>query len=1749
MNTWIKRVMSLLLCICLLLGNAMPALAAEEEDGEFALAVLTADGFVVEPTYIPYEAGEIIAQALLDSNFEFSGLENGWIQEVEGVSDSYSLFYDDNGYDLTVPADSITALCIITKAENGSAEYLALIKSMADFNASTNGVQEYSAALEAYEAAEKEIYAASAARAGELQRALANEMEDYEKFSSGELVTLTLDVDGVSSGLLIGQFGNTYEVNGKSEILVAPGEYVFDLSDGGRNHVRGSIAVETDTTLTATLPEGQWLDSMELSIANGGDWEAVSKIDDWTFAVPDYSGQHLYPYFVPAEDVDTASCAMYLGDGSKRVWRSHETVLARVTEPNSMEGTTLTLEARQAYGGYEQYQTYPIEIIRVPSLSDLTVCSDGTKLPLRFESAVMEYDLTTTGDSVDITPTVRNGGSTIAVNGEAVSGGSANVVLEEGINKIELSVGHENGQSRTYTLNVEKLSSVDVYVDTEADSVEVFNEAGASIAPVDGAYALVPGETYTYITTTDEFYHTSAEFTASQDLMVYAPEPETRDALSSLKVASALKAEPFEVNADFSADVHTYTYQVGSNETNFGIMAVLDDGYSDYAMTAHYDDYRTWNASYAGEKTTTISGPFRPAANFLGVSGIGNVLTLRISKEFEGVTFYQDYILTAQRKLQLNAVSISSNGQALVLNQEDGTAGFSKFVLDYTAQIGQTLSELQMNTKLFGSAAGNDNAVKVTLQSGAWSQVLDYAELIVDEVQTVTIPLDAEADGETIEVTLEREGATAQTYTVALEKLPPVETTITVDPVEALVYLTDGVTGARILPQNGGEYILDTGRTYTYVATEYGYQSTTGSFVAGADAQITIALTKAPENTLKDICVDTDYLSFRGNENNNGITDAFTPITAEDAVLNWANKIGEGTSGGGVGSPIIVGGDLYTYAGSTVFRMDKETGKILASTAMDHASSFSITPPAYGEGMLFVALANGGVQAFNAETLESLWVYADELSGQPNCPVIYQDGYIYTGFWNAEEKQANYVCICVTDEDPSRPDETKLAAWTYTHNGFYWAGAYVADDYLLVTTDDGSNGYTSAYGSILSIDPKTGLLLDSLNMPGVGDLRSSVCYDGETNACYFTSKGGDFYAIEVNADGTFRDNSLKQLHLTNGSDSEKNPPMSTSTPVVYHGRAYIGVSGTGQFVSYSGHNITVIDLKNWKIAYTVPTQGYPQTSGLLTTAYEGDTEYVYVYFLDNYTPGKLRVIRDTAGQNTFDTSYSTTETYTKSGKTYNIETGYVLFTPSSAQAQYAICSPIVDEYGNLYFKNDSGYLMCLGSTIKEVLIEQEPEKTDYEVGQVFDGTGLKVTAVYANGIVKDVTEYVTYSMDPLTADDTEFTVRVDLGEHQMMYQNKDGEAGVEYYVPSATIDLTIYTDHTWNKGTQTKAPTCAQPGEMSFTCMVCGDTKTEPVPATGNHSWNAGVVTTQPTGTKDGVKTYTCNACGGKKTEPVPATGEHIWDEGKVTKAATCTVNGVKTYTCQECGETRNVEIPATGSHSWDSGKVTKEASVIAAGEKGFTCTVCGGEKTEMIPQLDPCDGGSSCVGKTFTDWVPAKNWAHAGMDYAVSRGLMNGVGGGKFDPNGELNRAMLVTILWRYAGSEDVGYSDFADVPQNSWYAKSVAWAAKYGIVNGMGNNKFAPKEPITREQIATILYRYAGYLKLDTPTTGDFSKFEDGPEVSRWAKDAMQWATAAGVLNGSAYNGKLYLNPGDNATRAQTAKLIMSYIELILK
>ena len=181
-------------------------------------------------------------------------------------------------------------------------------------------------------------------------------------------------------------------------------------------------------------------------------------------------------------------------------------------------------------------------------------------------------------------------------------------------------------------------------------------------------------------------------------------------------------------------------------------------------------------------------------------------------------------------------------------------------------------------------------------------------------------------------------------------------------------------------------------------------------------------------------------------------------------------------------------------------------------------------------------------------------------------------------------------------------------------------------------------------------------------------------------------------------------------------------------------------------------------------------------------------------------------------------------------------------------------------------------------------------------------------------------------------------------------------------------------------------------------------------------------------------------------------------------------------------------------------------------------------------------------VGLPFAD-VSGSDWFYNDVRYVYEKGIMDGTGADRFSPNAPLTRAMIVTILYRMAGSPSVsGSSDFTDVAAGKWFAKAVAWAAANGIVNGYGSGLFGPNDPVTREQLAAILYRYAVYGGMTAVTLEEnLGSFADTVQLSAYAIQAMNWAVGQGLINGSGSN----LVPKAQATRAQVAAIIHRYLE----
>ena len=193
------------------------------------------------------------------------------------------------------------------------------------------------------------------------------------------------------------------------------------------------------------------------------------------------------------------------------------------------------------------------------------------------------------------------------------------------------------------------------------------------------------------------------------------------------------------------------------------------------------------------------------------------------------------------------------------------------------------------------------------------------------------------------------------------------------------------------------------------------------------------------------------------------------------------------------------------------------------------------------------------------------------------------------------------------------------------------------------------------------------------------------------------------------------------------------------------------------------------------------------------------------------------------------------------------------------------------------------------------------------------------------------------------------------------------------------------------------------------------------------------------------------------------------------------------------------------------------------------------------------CHHGDDCPLHVFED-LGLLTWYHNGVHFAIEHGLMNGIAEGVFDPEGVSSRAMAVTVLWRMAGKPTVEQTmSFTDVSEDDWFAPAVRWANAEGIVKGYDDMFFGPDDPITREQLAVILYRFAAYLGLDTTVKNSdvLSTFSDADQISDWAVEAITWMVDAGLMKGVSDD---MLDPAAESNRAQLATLLMeldAYIE----
>ena len=351
------------------------------------------------------------------------------------------------------------------------------------------------------------------------------------------------------------------------------------------------------------------------------------------------------------------------------------------------------------------------------------------------------------------------------------------------------------------------------------------------------------------------------------------------------------------------------------------------------------------------------------------------------------------------------------------------------------------------------------------------------------------------------------------------------------------------------------------------------------------------------------------------------------------------------------------------------------------------------------------------------------------------------------------------------------------------------------------------------------------------------------------------------------------------------------------------------------------------------------------------------------------------------------------------------------------------------------------------------------------------------------------------------------------------------------------------------------AATCTQPGRAVGTCARCGVQIDEVIPAKG-HDYSYAETSVAPTCTELGHYKGTCPTCGKDYDDVVPALG-HDWGEWVTSIEPTVSTVGYRYHVCNRdgCGYREGEDIPKLHTHTWDAGVVTQKPTAAEPGVRTYTCTVCGQTRTEAIPATgvpETCNGGPACPGYAFRDMPAPSIWSHAGLDYCIDHGYIAGTSATTVTPDGECTRAMIVSILYRVQGepAKVNGYelkklaAPFDDVERGRWYTDAIWWAKLTGVVSGMSPSTFAPDDPITRAQLAVILYNYTKQFAPESLTeTGSLAGFPDAGSVPSWARTAMAWAVGNGLISGVGENGVSYLRPEGCATRAQVATILMNY------
>ncbi len=536
-------------------------------------------------------------------------------------------------------------------------------------------------------------------------------------------------------------------------------------------------------------------------------------------------------------------------------------------------------------------------------------------------------------------------------------------------------------------------------------------------------------------------------------------------------------------------------------------------------------------------------------------------------------------------------------------------------------------------------------------------------------------------------------------YVFLLHSLPVCTVTFQKSPDSLRLSVYDG-EGSLILPSQDGSYLLTQGETYTYTASAAGYVTGQGSLTPQEDMEVSVTLEKIGGGS-QDSALDAQWPGvYKGADNQNVLT-ADPADGSGNAALNWRKEYGS------LSGIILVDGMVCAYDETRLMLIDPESAEVVKEASLSLQGQTGLgNKPIYGAGKIFVPLVNGRIQAFDAFTLQSLWLYANPDGGILTGGLRCDEGLVYGAYYNSSATKAYLVCLSAEDEDPSSQLEEKTCIWKYgAAGGFYTTSPYT----------DAANLYLVSYGGqLLCLDKTSGYLKQSISLGSLGASGAGLSY--YEGRLYFTSLNGYVCSYAISQEGLDL-GSLQTLKLGGSS---------RSTPVICQNRLYVGYSSgaasTSQPYGSGSYYLAVVDLDSatgaMSLAYQVSVNGMLNESATLVVPGEGsESQAARVYFtVKNGTYAGCYVLWDQAGQ----TQASEQNTYLRL---------------SAASTDLATGSIVMEEDGTFYLCTEGGSLL---SVSRSELVLQDVTVSDPKA--VIDGGSFQP---YADSHSIEVADGVT----------------------------------------------------------------------------------------------------------------------------------------------------------------------------------------------------------------------------------------------------------------------------------------------------------------------------------------------------------------------------------------------------------------------